>query len=296
MKSLQEELRHLINCRSLENGSNTPDFILAGYLVGCLAAFDVAVRERSKFYGREHQKPGHGDGLPDESEILITEEEEKTSGLRPWAPEHPINQLRGLIDQIGNIGNRPDMREWREKSLAQIAEVEAQIEIARRRLGPAGYRILEEYRGLSKQRADFGETTRLLNLTINENLLVRATLTRTLEGLKAQGVICPPEAVVKQGSPPPVVNPTLATGHYLPPGTYCGELLPNPHNPFDEYPASLPSAQAQVDAIHASDDKEVVEGVAHQRRLIRTLTVPSFSDLDALLDQAVETAQLRSPK
>lgn len=37
----------------MENGSNTPDFILAQYLVNCLLSFNSAVQCREKWYGRE---------------------------------------------------------------------------------------------------------------------------------------------------------------------------------------------------------------------------------------------------
>lgn len=40
-----------INRCSAENGSNTPDFILAEYLTNCLAAFDAATARREKWYG-----------------------------------------------------------------------------------------------------------------------------------------------------------------------------------------------------------------------------------------------------
>jgi hypothetical protein len=49
----RKELETLINRHSLENGSNTPDFILANYLVACLKAFDATLVEREKWYGRE---------------------------------------------------------------------------------------------------------------------------------------------------------------------------------------------------------------------------------------------------
>ena len=42
METFQERLRRLINSMSMESHSNTPDFILAQYLLTCLAAFDVA--------------------------------------------------------------------------------------------------------------------------------------------------------------------------------------------------------------------------------------------------------------
>lgn len=53
MDDFRKELETLINRHSLENGSNTPDFILANYLVACLKAFDATLVEREKWYGRE---------------------------------------------------------------------------------------------------------------------------------------------------------------------------------------------------------------------------------------------------
>lgn len=49
----REKLENLINQHSKENGSNTPDFILADYLQDCLTAFDKAVKSREKWYNRE---------------------------------------------------------------------------------------------------------------------------------------------------------------------------------------------------------------------------------------------------
>lgn len=51
-KSFQAELETLINRHSMENGSNTPDFLLAEYLCDCLASYEVAVTKREKWYGR----------------------------------------------------------------------------------------------------------------------------------------------------------------------------------------------------------------------------------------------------
>ena len=41
--TFEKELENLINIHSMENDSDTPDFILAEYLRKCLAAFNVAV-------------------------------------------------------------------------------------------------------------------------------------------------------------------------------------------------------------------------------------------------------------
>ena len=46
------ELRAVINRYSKENGSDTPDFILAAYLEACLKAFDKTSRMREKWYGK----------------------------------------------------------------------------------------------------------------------------------------------------------------------------------------------------------------------------------------------------
>lgn len=53
MEKLRSEIEAAINRCSAENGSNTPDFILAEYLTDCLAAFDKASRAREKWYGKE---------------------------------------------------------------------------------------------------------------------------------------------------------------------------------------------------------------------------------------------------
>jgi len=53
MSVFREELKNLINCQSKENGSNTPDFILADYLNGCLETFDRAVVRRDLWCGHD---------------------------------------------------------------------------------------------------------------------------------------------------------------------------------------------------------------------------------------------------
>ena len=53
MTAFEKELSELLNRNSIENESNTPDWILAQYLVGCLALFAVAVQQRETWYGRD---------------------------------------------------------------------------------------------------------------------------------------------------------------------------------------------------------------------------------------------------
>lgn len=52
----RKDLEALINSYSKENGSNTPDFILAQFLEGSLEAFDAAVARRDE-WGRWRTNP-----------------------------------------------------------------------------------------------------------------------------------------------------------------------------------------------------------------------------------------------
>ncbi len=52
--TLAEEFRSLLNRFSREEDSNTPDFILAEYLINCLDAFEIASNRREVWYGVEH--------------------------------------------------------------------------------------------------------------------------------------------------------------------------------------------------------------------------------------------------
>jgi len=47
------ELAQVINKHSQENASNTPDFILAQYLQGCMDVFTTAIQQRETWYDRD---------------------------------------------------------------------------------------------------------------------------------------------------------------------------------------------------------------------------------------------------
>ena len=49
--SLYDDLTATLNSHSAENGSDTPDYILAEYLLSCLSAFDKATRHREQHAG-----------------------------------------------------------------------------------------------------------------------------------------------------------------------------------------------------------------------------------------------------
>jgi len=51
--SFREDLTYMINKHSKENGSDTPDFLLAEYLENCLNVFDQIIIKRKTWYGHE---------------------------------------------------------------------------------------------------------------------------------------------------------------------------------------------------------------------------------------------------
>lgn len=51
--NFEQELSSILNRYSQENGSDTPDFILAKYLNDCLTTWNHGVSAREKWYGRK---------------------------------------------------------------------------------------------------------------------------------------------------------------------------------------------------------------------------------------------------
>lgn len=49
-ESFRHELEDLINKHNMENSSDTPDFMLADYLINCLETFGEIVKRRDKWY------------------------------------------------------------------------------------------------------------------------------------------------------------------------------------------------------------------------------------------------------
>lgn len=58
---LVEDLRKVLNQHSVENASNTPDFILAEFLTGCLELWAKATKARDVWYKGVTQVPGASD-------------------------------------------------------------------------------------------------------------------------------------------------------------------------------------------------------------------------------------------
>lgn len=52
-REFRKELESVINRHSMENGSDTPDFLLAEYLTAQLNLWDQFVTRREQWYGRK---------------------------------------------------------------------------------------------------------------------------------------------------------------------------------------------------------------------------------------------------
>jgi hypothetical protein len=77
-RELLREIETAINRTSAENESNTPDYVLAQFLMGCLAAWNTAVQQRETWYGRdarpslsrpEGEQKAPDSGMPDEKAV-----------------------------------------------------------------------------------------------------------------------------------------------------------------------------------------------------------------------------------
>lgn len=69
-----QELEKLINKYSKENESNTPDFILADYIVGCLDTYNKTLNAREQWYGRMPKK-SRCQPITEEYEVIENEKE-----------------------------------------------------------------------------------------------------------------------------------------------------------------------------------------------------------------------------
>jgi uncharacterized coiled-coil protein SlyX len=117
-----DELVSLINKHSKENGSNTPDFILAMYLEDCLKAFDRALTARTKWwYGPEVEKVVNsvlsGEPTPtaeriNDYESVVAEKNEAVdllnecySGMEAY-PDKLRSKIDALLAKIGGTSGK----------------------------------------------------------------------------------------------------------------------------------------------------------------------------------------------
>lgn len=70
--TLRDELTDLLNKHSAETASGTPDFVLADFLLGCLAAWDESVPRRDAWRGREKPPDETADRI---GPVVVAEDE-----------------------------------------------------------------------------------------------------------------------------------------------------------------------------------------------------------------------------
>lgn len=61
MENFEKALTALLNTHSMESESNTPDWLLAQYLLGCLTVFTTVTQQRETWYGRDDRSIGGKD-------------------------------------------------------------------------------------------------------------------------------------------------------------------------------------------------------------------------------------------
>ena len=95
MSNLRSEIACAINRNSAENGSNTPDWILATYLVRCLEAFDEATKLRDQWCG--------GRELPADPQTKPLTSFEGALGI-PAETSRPMPDAQPIVrDDLGTI-------------------------------------------------------------------------------------------------------------------------------------------------------------------------------------------------
>lgn len=88
--ALRQEIAAVLNCHSKDNGSNTPDWILAEYLLVCLDAFDGAVNAREKWYGRENARPATSRPTISGLEAILNAEDGPPVEILPDGTVRPV--------------------------------------------------------------------------------------------------------------------------------------------------------------------------------------------------------------
>lgn len=115
MTDFRSDLQKLINRYSKENGSDTPDRILADYLIASLAAFDAATVARDRWYG--HKGLSQMVTIVDENDLERAERmREPKADKRPTAKhasiyEQHINDLAQAVLQVYPLG-LPENFNW----------------------------------------------------------------------------------------------------------------------------------------------------------------------------------------
>lgn len=117
MCKLAEDISIVLNKHSRESDSNTPDFILAEYLVACLCTFEVASNRREVWYGVEHEPAERYGNLYQLHWQFDDRTEMKAQfGLQASLQDNPNStagdELRKWIKEIKDEYPLPDGAQW----------------------------------------------------------------------------------------------------------------------------------------------------------------------------------------
>jgi hypothetical protein len=94
VKTFETALAAAVNRFSVENDSDTPDFVLAQYLSAVTVAYGQAVRDRDNFHGMRSKIGGGKDGVLDMSERL------ERARKRYGRAQGRCNQLQALLFEV----------------------------------------------------------------------------------------------------------------------------------------------------------------------------------------------------
>lgn len=158
--ALEGKLADAINSACAENGSDTPDFILAAFLSDVLRAFDKAILARSEWYGHNQRIDEGGTTITEHTETIATlarllsqMERERDSWHRTSLA---ISEERAQLQQ--RIRDLEAERDARGKVQGVVID-DAMVERMRKALDDAHYHEGENSRLLRVARADLTSAT-----------------------------------------------------------------------------------------------------------------------------------------
>lgn len=122
MPTFTKELESLINKHSLEGESNTPDFILAQYLKGCLNNFDTIIQARDRWYGTNQQETstivvGYPVANRDCNELTSLDDLLESEGILDHCTKEALDKLdQEVLDAVDKDKHyplgEPSARKW----------------------------------------------------------------------------------------------------------------------------------------------------------------------------------------
>ncbi len=90
-REFKKDLAEVLNKHSMENGSDTPDFILAEFLHGCLMVFDKLMKRRERWYSNDAKPDGLSEVEPVKSQLM--------EGLPDWPKPVEDMTTKELIEE-----------------------------------------------------------------------------------------------------------------------------------------------------------------------------------------------------